>query len=70
MAAADLQPVLEKGKRKSRDLEKAPEVRDARFAQLGVCAAEHAGEPGAVRMAGYCDTRIQGRSLGASGAGH
>ena len=67
LAFADLQPVLEENQREGGNMEKAPEVWDARFAQLRLLIAEYARESGAVRVAGYSDPGIEGGSLCASG---
>ena len=48
MAAADLQPALEEDQREGWDMEEAPEIRDACFAELRVHLAEHTYESGAV----------------------
>lgn len=50
MAVADLQPALEENERKSKDMEKAPEVWDARVAQLRLRVAEYDIKSGAARV--------------------
>ena len=70
LAVADLQPAREEDQREGRDMEKAPEVWNARIAQLRLRDAESADESGAARVAGDGNPGIQGRSLCASGPGN
>ena len=70
MATTDLQPAVEEGQSTGRDMEKAPEVRNAPIAQFGLRIAEYAIESGTVRVGGFSDTRLQRGGLRASDSGH